>query len=60
MPSDEQRVDRDDTVENAALRRAYHAPELSCLGSLTELTRTSSSFSASTDGGGSFPNIYTS
>ena len=46
-------------AETRASKRPYHAPRLTLLGSLTDVTRTSAS-GTNTDGGGSLPEIYTS
>ena len=46
-------------AETRASRRPYHAPRLTLLGSLTDVTRTSADGS-NTDGGGTPPEIYTS
>jgi hypothetical protein len=59
MPSDPHSPGHDHHDSEGARERTYHAPQLSCLGSLAELTQTSAS-GPDTDGGGSFPNIYTS
>jgi hypothetical protein len=59
MPSDPLPVDPQDRAAERASKQPYHAPQLSCLGPLAEVTRTSVN-GASVDGGSSFPNVYAS
>ncbi len=46
-------------AEARASKRSYHAPRLTLLGTLTDVTRTSANGS-NTDGGSTPPEIYTS
>jgi hypothetical protein len=58
LPSDE--AGRNGADE--AQRRPYHAPELTDLGSLPDVTHTSftGTYTGSADGGESFPYVYAS
>ena len=60
MSSDTSHVDADMCAAAPASKQPYRAPQLTCLGTLAEVTRTSANPSAGTDGGGSFPNVYSS
>lgn len=59
MPSDALPDDAQARALPPASKQPYHAPRLTSLGSLAEVTRTNTS-GASVDGGGSFPNVYAS
>ena len=59
MPSDALPVDAEARAVPRASKRPYHAPRLTCLGSLAEVTRTAP-VGPNADGGGSFPNVYAS
>ncbi len=41
-------------------KKPYASPQLTCVGSLADVTRTSANPGPSFDGGGSFPNVSTS
>ena len=59
MSSETSHVDAEVGAAAPASKQPYRTPQLTCLGSLAEITRTTTS-GPNFDGGGSPPNIYTS
>ncbi len=59
MSSDALHVDAEGHAAAPASKQPYRPPQLTCLGTLAEVTGTSTS-GPNTDGGGSFPNVYAS
>ncbi len=59
MPSDPPAADPRAHAVARARKQPYHAPPLTCLGSLGEATRTTANGN-NTDGGGNPPEVYTS